>query len=618
MAAPVFGAISAVGNSTSGNFTFSQPTGSAAGHLLVAFVACKGDTFTFPTGWTTLLSVAGTGSNGGLRVAYIVRGASAPALTVSGRASADICLFQVARFSGFDPANPMSLLQNASNTSPVNTSGTVSLSPDDMVVLAFGSGSNATFSTYTDSSGKITAWTERGDNGTTNGSNTQLAIATGVVPTGTIDPYGPFQATGGSGTSTIGVFVINAAPTGVNLAAAVTAVSTITGAVSVDKSLAASVAAASTATADLTVTSGSAVMLDAVVTAVSTATGAVTVTKPLAASVTAVSTATSAVTVTKPLAASVAAVSTATSALAVTKPLAASVTAVSTATTALAVSKPLAASVTAASTATGNLSTAGSASLAAAVTAVATATGAMAVAKPLAASVAAVSTATAALAHGVPLAAAAQSVATATASLSASGASSLAASVTAVSTATGALAVAKPLAASVTAVSSATANLVYLRQLAASVTAVSTATGGLAVAKRLASSVTSISTATGALSTNTPVTLAASVGSVATASGSLRSIFTVLAVENAAANDSSVSELTPTAPAISLEALLQRTMSALVEPQSVEPEDLYVAQVAASLYVGSILTDIEPATVSAEVTVVYPSPFPRPQYVSAA
>lgn len=214
MAAPVFGSISAVGNSTTGNFTFSQPAGAASGDLLVAFVACKGDTFTFPTGWTTLLSVAGTSSNGGLRVAYIVRGATAPALTVSGRGSADICLFQVARFTGFDPANPMSLLQNASNTSPVNTSGTVSLSVDDMVVMAFGSGSNATFASYTDSSGQITPWTERGDNGTTNGSNTQLAIATAVVPTGTIDPYGPFQATGGSGTSTIGVFVINAAPSG--------------------------------------------------------------------------------------------------------------------------------------------------------------------------------------------------------------------------------------------------------------------------------------------------------------------------------------------------------------------------------------------------------------------
>lgn len=214
--AVAFKAVSATANSTTGNFSFVQPSGVVQGDLLIAFVACKGDTFTFPTGWTTILSVAGSSANGGLRIAYIVRGASAPALTVSGRASADICFYYMAAFTGHDPTTPVVLLDSATNTSPVNTANTVSgISPDDMIVLAFGGSNNVAFASYTDSSGQITAWTERSDAGTSNGSNTQLAIATGPVPAGTIDPYGPFSGTGGgSNSSTIGVLQIVQAATG--------------------------------------------------------------------------------------------------------------------------------------------------------------------------------------------------------------------------------------------------------------------------------------------------------------------------------------------------------------------------------------------------------------------
>jgi hypothetical protein len=209
--AVAYKAISAFANSTTGNFSFSQPTGAAQGDLLVAVVANKGDTWTWPTGWTQVLSVNGTASNGGLRVAYIVRGASAPALTVSARANADVVGYCVISFTGFDTANPITLLQNATNTSPVNTTGTTALpTPDDMVMLCFGGSDQATFGTYTESTAQITPWTERIDSGTTNGSNTQVAIATAPVPAGTVDPYGPFQATGGgAGSSTIGVFLIN-------------------------------------------------------------------------------------------------------------------------------------------------------------------------------------------------------------------------------------------------------------------------------------------------------------------------------------------------------------------------------------------------------------------------
>jgi hypothetical protein len=208
--AVAFKAVSATGNSTTGNFSFVQPSGVVSGDLIIAFVACKGDTFTFPTGWTTILSIAGTTANGGLRVAYIVRGASAPALTVSGRGSANICFYCTAAYTGHDPTSPVTLLANATNTSPVNTTGTVSgLSQGDRVLLAFGGSDNAAFASYTESTAQLTTWTERADAGTTNGSNTRLAIADSLVPSGTIDPYGPFSGTGGgTGSSTIGVFQI--------------------------------------------------------------------------------------------------------------------------------------------------------------------------------------------------------------------------------------------------------------------------------------------------------------------------------------------------------------------------------------------------------------------------
>jgi hypothetical protein len=214
--AVAFKAVSATGNSTTGNFSFVQPSGVASGDLIIAFVACKGDSFTFPTGWTTILSVAGSGTIGGLRIAYIIRGASAPALTVSARASADICFYFTAAFTGHDATTPVVLLDSATNTSPVNTTATVSgISPDDMIVLAFGGSNNNAFASYTDSSAQITTWTERSDAGTANGSNTQLAIATGPVPASTINPYGPFSGTGGgTGSSTIGVLRIVQAATG--------------------------------------------------------------------------------------------------------------------------------------------------------------------------------------------------------------------------------------------------------------------------------------------------------------------------------------------------------------------------------------------------------------------
>jgi hypothetical protein len=214
--AVAFKAVSATANSTTGNFSFVQPSGVVSGDLIIAFVACKGDSFTFPTGWTTILSVAGSGTNGGLRIAYIIRGASAPALTVSGRASADVCFYFTAAFTGHATTTPVVLLASATNTSPVNTTGTVSgISPDDMIVLAFGGADNVAFASYTDSSAQITTWTERTDAGTANGSNTRAAIATGPVPAGTLDPYGPFSGTGGgAASSTIGVLQIVQAATG--------------------------------------------------------------------------------------------------------------------------------------------------------------------------------------------------------------------------------------------------------------------------------------------------------------------------------------------------------------------------------------------------------------------
>lgn len=187
---------------TSGNLTLTEPSGSTEGDLLVAGIAYRSNAaFTVPSGWalaatqqssgnTVTTTVGGIGS--GL-LAYIVRGASAPSFTFT-RTAGDVAQGAVACYRcapGYTWVYDIgSSATMAANGTTVSTAAFTTASTGELLVMMGAGGDNLTFSSYSSTSTKIRAFTQRFQDATTTGADGTLAIAdsiqASVATTGTL------------------------------------------------------------------------------------------------------------------------------------------------------------------------------------------------------------------------------------------------------------------------------------------------------------------------------------------------------------------------------------------------------------------------------------------------
>lgn len=153
-----------------------QPTGSAAGDLIVAVLADWGETpvHTGPAGWTKFGDVTGTHVTGRFTFWYIVRGAGAPALTWSGPDTVDfdveldLFTYRGTATSGTIIDVTPSLNDNASSGSPASPTITTTIASDWLACVLIPSDGSASVTT------KPTGMTSRQE---TNGSVIFVALA---------------------------------------------------------------------------------------------------------------------------------------------------------------------------------------------------------------------------------------------------------------------------------------------------------------------------------------------------------------------------------------------------------------------------------------------------------
>lgn len=218
---------------TSGNYTLTEPAGVAQYDLLVACIAYRGSAaFTLPAGWNVVATQQSTGdtdATDGIAsgvMAYIVRGASAPALQFT-RTAGDVAMGRIVAYRG-NATSSVYDTGTANTLGAVNvtvTTGTFSTAQANELIVCMGAGGdNYTWSAFdaatdptaasgaTDTTTAPTAgtWIERGDSGTNTGADTSLAIADAIRATA--GATGTIQATAsGAGRSVLiaGAFKIS-------------------------------------------------------------------------------------------------------------------------------------------------------------------------------------------------------------------------------------------------------------------------------------------------------------------------------------------------------------------------------------------------------------------------
>jgi hypothetical protein len=173
----------------SGDITLSEPAGVQEGDLLVACIAFRASVaFTLPAGWSLVATQQSVGNTSttlsssvasGL-MAYMVRGASAPSLTLT-RTGGDVALGRLAAFRGVDRSNPYDT--GSANTSVTNalvtaTASITTVVDDELLVMACCAADNIAMAlqrSVTDPTQLY--WHERADSSTTTGADTALAVA---------------------------------------------------------------------------------------------------------------------------------------------------------------------------------------------------------------------------------------------------------------------------------------------------------------------------------------------------------------------------------------------------------------------------------------------------------
>lgn len=209
---PKIGAIVTV---TSGDVALTEPAGIAQGDLMIACIAYRSNVaFTLPTGWTLVATQQSSGdidATNGIAsgvMAWIVRGASAPALTFT-RTLGDLGHGRIIAYAGGNAtpgdtgtANTLAVASATATTGTLTTA-----EANELIVAMVSCGDNLTSSAFdaatdpttasgaTDTTTAPTAgtWIERSDAGTNTGADGALAIADAIRATA--GATGQIQAT---------------------------------------------------------------------------------------------------------------------------------------------------------------------------------------------------------------------------------------------------------------------------------------------------------------------------------------------------------------------------------------------------------------------------------------
>ena len=143
-----FVGISSAVTAASGNITLTEPAGVQQGDLLVAVISYRSNAaFSDPSDWTNVTSqntgntvTANTGSIGSGRMSYIVRGASAPALTFT-RTAGEVAHGRIIAYrnawTGGAPLVTSTSTTLGTAATAINVTGLTTANENDLVVFAF-------------------------------------------------------------------------------------------------------------------------------------------------------------------------------------------------------------------------------------------------------------------------------------------------------------------------------------------------------------------------------------------------------------------------------------------------------------------------------------------------
>jgi hypothetical protein len=212
---PLIGAATTV---ATGSMTLVEPTGVAEGDLMVACIGYRwGSTFDLPAGWALVATQQSSGNTTSASsaavasgvMAWIVRGASAPALTFT-RDGGDVAIGRIISYSGGDETAPYHT--GTANTlavaSVTATTGSITTTQNGELLVAMAvSGRTTGWSAFDAATAPSTAsgaintaviplddtWTERTDTASSTGADISVSIADAVMATA--GATGTIQAT---------------------------------------------------------------------------------------------------------------------------------------------------------------------------------------------------------------------------------------------------------------------------------------------------------------------------------------------------------------------------------------------------------------------------------------
>ena len=201
--------------------TLTEPAGCTTGDLLIACIATRSTAttgVTLPSGWTlvnqqmTNNALTTTGAIASGTMAYIVRGASAPALGFTHPAGISVALGRIVAYrGGLGAVDANMAVTTTTNTLSVNVTGLTTTAADDLIVALCAGGQEAAWSAFksanapstasgatdTTTTPSTTTWIERADVQTTNGNDTSLGVFDAVKTTA--GATGNFTATASLG-----------------------------------------------------------------------------------------------------------------------------------------------------------------------------------------------------------------------------------------------------------------------------------------------------------------------------------------------------------------------------------------------------------------------------------
>jgi hypothetical protein len=195
---------------TATSHTLTLPAGTQSGDLLVAVISSRiasTTSITLPSGWTLVTEqktnnvVAGASTGiASAMMAYIVRGASAPALGFTHPTAPSVAQGQIVAYRGCAQVSPLDVVgggTTATAITAVSVAGMTTTAANDLIVMGVAGGRNAAWSAFdavtdpgtqsgaTDTTTAPTAgtWLERADTQTTTGADTSLGIADAIKAT---------------------------------------------------------------------------------------------------------------------------------------------------------------------------------------------------------------------------------------------------------------------------------------------------------------------------------------------------------------------------------------------------------------------------------------------------